>query len=277
MPYTKILSPGLSEVGAVEERPLSVGGDEGVDEEDIQLGERFLSAYGVIEKCLRRKWGAPAGKESFRHLVNVLSKEDAVIRRFKDDLCEYAELRNAIVHERTSPDYLIAVPRLETVLAIEEVAQTLANPPRVYPRFAKEVAILPPSAVVADLFNLMRRTDYTQFPVYNRNTYVGLITVGGIARWAAQVAMLDPKARIEDVLNSPVSDVLACEKANRAAFISKKATIYEAVDAFRSRPRDDKWGIAALLVTESGKQTGKLLGIITPSDVLRFEKGGERP
>ena len=52
MPYTKILSPGLSEVGAVEERPLSVGGDEGVDEEDIQLGERFLCLWS--HKCLKR-------------------------------------------------------------------------------------------------------------------------------------------------------------------------------------------------------------------------------
>ncbi len=259
----------------MEERPLSVQVDRAITREELLRGDRFLSAYGVIEKCLRRKWGNPAGKESFRHLVDVLSKEDAVIRRFKDDLAEYAELRNAIVHERRSPDYLIAIPRLETVLAIEEVARILSNPPRVYPRFAKEVARLSPTTVVARLFEVMRRTDYTQFPVYRGDTYLGLVTVGGIARWAAEVSLANPKASIESVLSSPVSDVLACEKGNRAAFISRRATIYDAEEAFRRRPKSDKWGIAALLITESGRHTEELLGIVTPSDVLRFENGGE--
>ena len=112
-------------------------------QDELYRGERFLAAFTLIEQTLRRKWGEASGRESVRRMVDVLSKTDPAVRRFKDDLEEFSELRNAIVHERISPEYLIAVPLAPAVERIEAIAKALSEPPLVYPRFAAKVARFP--------------------------------------------------------------------------------------------------------------------------------------
>ena len=40
----------------------------------------------------------------------------------------YADLRNAIVHHRISPDYIIAEPHIHVVERIEHIDEVLARP-----------------------------------------------------------------------------------------------------------------------------------------------------
>lgn len=236
-------------------------------QEELDRGERFLAAFALIEQTLRRKWGGESGRESVRRMVDVLSKSDPAVRQFKHDLEEFSELRNAIVHERVSPDYLIAVPLLPVVQRIESIAQALVDPPRVYPYFAAKVARFSPSDTMAYVFEVMRRTDYTQFPVYNGRDYVGLLTDGAIARWVARLAS-DMRA---ELLQATVSTVLGFEKnVNRAKFLCRRATVYEAEDIFRhGTDRNGKWRVSAILITDSGHPSEEPIGIITPSDMLR--------
>lgn len=234
--------------------------------EEMQRGDRFLAAYATIEQALRRMTGAPAGRDSFRHLVDDMARGDAVIGRFRDDLAEFGELRNAIVHERISPDYLIAVPLEETVLRIEEIARLIVEPPAVYPMFRKKVVVFAPQDSMGDVFRTMSSTGFTQFPIYEDGVYRGLLTDGGIARWVARA--VTSSMSLSEV---PVGDVLSGEKnPRRARFISRRATIYEAEDAFRESAKGEKWRVSAVLITENGNPEEALLGIIAPSDILSF-------
>ena len=235
-------------------------------QDELDRGERFLAAFTLIEQTLRRKWGEASGRESMRRMVDVLSKTDPPVRRFKDDLEEFSELRNAIVHERISPEFLIAVPLAPTVERIEAIAKAISEPPLVYPRFAAKVARFNPQDTMAHVFDVMRKTDYTQFPVYDGGKYVGLLTDGAIARWVARFA----SELGTQLLRVTVSTVLGFEKnVNRAKFLSQRATIYEAEEIFRNGPgRDSRWRVSAILITDSGHPSEEPLGIITPSDML---------
>lgn len=235
-------------------------------EEELDRGERFLAAFTVIEQTLRRKWKGSSGRESVRRMVDGLSKSDATIRRFRDDVAEFSELRNAIVHERISPDYLIAVPLMHTVERIESIAKALNDPPLIYPRFASKVARFSVTDTMAHVFDVMRKTNYTQYPVYEGNTYKGLLTDGAIARWVAG-AFSDPGS---DMLGVRVTTVLGFEKdVNRAKFLRRRSTVYDAADIFRDGIDEiNKWRISAILITNSGNPSEELLGIITPSDIL---------
>lgn len=235
--------------------------------EEIKRGDRFLAAYAVIEQELRKRWGVPGGRDSFRHMVEVLSKNDALIRRFREDLIEYSELRNAIVHERISPDYLIAVPLEDIVCSIERIAADLTKPPLVIPKFSRKVVVLDVSTPISEVLKLIRMTEYTQFPVYKGNKYVGLLTDGSIARWAAHA--------MDGLSHAPmeydVAYLLRYEKRiDQAKFVSRTTTVYEAEEIFRNcdTGKDGKHRISAMLITETGEATRGLLGIITPSDIL---------
>lgn len=240
--------------------------------EERERGERFLAAYHLIEQSLRKMSGDGV-RESFRHLLDDVAKESAVVRRYKDDLGEFGELRNAIVHERVSPDYLIAVPLAETVEKIEEIARLLSNPPLVYPEFRREVVVFSPSDSLGQVLEVMHRKGFTQFPVYEGGVYRGLLTDGGIARWvAARVARGAGTAPVGEALSGvTVGEVLSSEKnPGRARFVSKRATVYEVEEIFRENSKRERWRVAAVLITENGKADEELLGIITPSDLLSF-------
>lgn len=237
-----------------------------------ERGERFLAAYNVIEHELRRRWGDPSGRESFRHMVSVLKSRDSVVRRFKDDLEEFADLRNAIVHERISPDYLIAVPLEETVRRIEEIAGIMTKPPLVYPRFSREVISFDVGDRADRVLRIIKNTNFSQFPVYEGSRYVGLLTDGAVARWMAD-RIHGERGKgcvgLDEMLSATVKEILGYERGNRARFLPRNATIYEAEEIFRKgSPESDK-RVLAILITDNGNPEEKLLGIITPSDLLR--------
>lgn len=251
--------------------------------EEVRRGERFLAAYTVIEQAMRRRWGDPAGRESFRRMVDLLDDKDWVVRQFRDDLAEFAELRNAIVHERVNPSYLIAVPLPETVDKIERIAAAMDSPPLVYPRFRRDVARFSPEDRMANVFAKVSETGYSQFPVYDGSVYQGLLTDSGIARWvASRLTRKSVQAGVggqlprglaapglQQLMDVPVRDVLLSEKTpDRARFVSQRATVYEAEDLFRNPGRREKWRVAAVLITLNGSPEEPLSGIITPSDVV---------
>lgn len=61
--------------------------------------DRFLNAFSSIEQQLRKI--TRRGKETrFYQLVDEASASTPAVASYKDDLKEFADLRNAIVHER---------------------------------------------------------------------------------------------------------------------------------------------------------------------------------
>ena len=77
-------------------------------------------------------------------------------------------------------------------------------------------------------------TEYTQFPVYKGNKYVGLLTDGSIARWAAHA--------MDGLSHAPmeydVAYLLRYEKRiDQAKFVSRTTTVYEAEEILGTATR----------------------------------------
>ena len=241
-------------------------------DQELERGERFLSAYNVIEQAMQRKMGDAGSKEGFRRLIDHLSDRDWSVRKFRDDLVEFAELRNAIIHERISPRYLIAVPLPGTVDRIERIAASMERPPLVYPRFRAEVVGFDVDDPVQKVLATLASTGYSQFPVYREGQYVGLLTDGGIGRWLARSLGGIRQAGGAGPLDLTVGEVLKVEKnPDRARFIGRTATTYQAENLFATSGKD-KWRVSAVLITENGRPEEDLLGIITPSDILTLNR-----
>ena len=77
---------------------------------------------------------------SFYKLVELSKRKNAIVRRYEEDLKEYATLRNAIVHHQTSTEYAIAEPHDEIVQALETIDEALAKPVTVGEMFHPSVA-----------------------------------------------------------------------------------------------------------------------------------------
>jgi CBS domain-containing protein len=222
----------------------------------------FLDAFAAIERHLRRLTKQPNGTPFFQ-VVDEASKRSAVVRPYGDDLKEYAELRNAIVHDRRGGQ-VIAEPLEVAVKDLTKLKELITQPPTVFPAFRANVIVLSPSAPVSDALKPMVEHSFSQVPVKDGETWIGLLTANTVTRWLG--ANLDDPAVAKA---TPIRDVLShTEYPDNHAFVGREAPLTEVVQRFHDHERMGK-RLDAVLITQNGRQPERLLGIITVSDLPR--------
>ena len=148
--------------------------------------DRFLQAFNRIEQHLRRE--AREDKfVSFGKLVRVAEKRDRIVRRYAVDLHEFADLRNAIVHE-TTDSHVIAEPNDRTVKHIEAIAAALGEPPLVAPDFIRKVVTVVETDAIGEAVGLLKGRNYSQLPVTKQGQFYALLTSNTVARWLGAAA-----------------------------------------------------------------------------------------
>jgi CBS domain-containing protein len=226
----------------------------------------FLAAFVRVEKHLRKMVDGRRD-ESFGALVTRAASSNPLIRRFADDLREYADLRNAIVHERRGAE-AIAEPHSETVAELERIAGIIADPPRVNQLGSKVVETCTPKTPVGESARQMLASSFSQMPVYDDREFFGLLTAGTIARWLGAEL-----GRLGGVLEEQtVSEVLRFREATSVEeFIRRDRPIVEVLDLFDAAARSGKH-LEAVLVTQNGGRRERPLNILTVFDLPRLHE-----
>lgn len=232
----------------------------------VKNSDRFLTAFNRIDHSMRDIVGAREFIPFFR-LVDQAKRKSALVRKYEDDLRSYADLRNAIVHQRTSTEYVIAEPHIEVVEHIEHIDEVIARPKLVGQLFRKRVMAFQTSDSLKYTLKVIRKRKYTQFPVYEGQQFKGLLTTVGITNWLASSMIHTDSSSLVPTLE----DILQHEKNERNyKFISRYMTIYEAEEIFKQGVERGR-RFEALLITEHGKPHQKLIGIVTPIDIMKVD------
>ncbi|AWB84109.1 hypothetical protein [Corynebacterium liangguodongii] len=222
----------------------------------------FLAAFNTIEKHLRSALGAKRG-DGFTWMVGKARRAGILTQRQGDVLTEFAELRNAISHGEYEDFRPIAEPLPETVAEIERIRDALLRPTAALSVTAGEaVSTFAPGDAISGPLALIRDKDFSQFPIYEGNRCVGVLTTDAIARWVA--ADLGADGTLDA---RTVAEVLRYgERVERAVFLSRDATVAAAYNALTT-PLDDASLPRILIITESGVATGRPLGVLTAADL----------
>lgn len=232
----------------------------------MRNSDYYLASFNTIDKFLRGLINSP-NHISFYRVVDLASETNAAVRRYKDDLREFANLRNAIVHERTDVTYVIAEPHDSTVKRIQHIESEVCKPQSVIPLFKREVSKFSIDDPLVDLLKAIKKYSYSQFPVYEANQFVGLLTENGITRWLTHGV----DHSLTSLADIKLSDVFQFEKAkNNFVFIRKETDIYETREIFKNMLDNNGPKLDAVLITHNGKQNEELLGIITAWDMINL-------
>lgn len=225
--------------------------------------DRFLTAFNRIEKVLK---SFLIKKEmGFSRAVKVLSKSNAMIKQYQDDLLEFAELRNAIVHNKTDLMYTIAEPHDSVVERIEVIEMELLEPRKVDPLFIRKVIYFQQTESLSNVLEIVNQHGITKFPVYKGNVFQGLITHKGITKWFSKGI----GKRLTTLLDAKLVEVLECEKSDNFRFISRETSVYEAKEIFKEQIGKGN-RLEALLITSEGNANGSLVGIVTNWDIMEI-------
>jgi CBS domain-containing protein len=223
--------------------------------------DRFLDAFARIERNLRHLTKSNR-HTPFSTLVKKAASSDRLIRRREADLLELGDLRNAIVHERRGGEP-IADPHQATVIEIEALADLIEDPPRVTLLKRPKVVSCSPTTPVGEAARLMLASDFSQLPVYDRDSWCGLLTSETIARWLATrleggVGILEEET-VELVL--PLR-----EPSSTESFLERDARLMDVVESFEQAARTGR-RLDAVLITHSAQRDQSPLMILTVFDL----------
>lgn len=227
----------------------------------MRNSDAFLDVFSELEKWLRSTAGADRSA-SFYKLVEQVSRAHAAVRRYKDDLKEYADLRNAIVHERTD-SHVIAEPNDRALEDFRRIRTSLLQPPKVIPQFQRSVKLRAATEAIGGAVSDMRNGSFSQLPVLLDGNVVALLTAETVVRWLASEVSNDVVSLMDTEIRTVLGHV---EDKDHYCFLARGASLHEAISRFEdftSRGKD----LDAILITESGQADQKLLGILTVYDL----------
>lgn|SRR5690554_2314285 len=225
--------------------------------------EIFLDFYNKIDAYIKKQ---EKFDSSISFSQKIKNSKNKIIQRFSNELISLGELRNAIVHNPKIGNKTIAEPHSETVTRIKELYEKISNPKKVIPEFAFPVLGAKENDFINDILIEMKNHSFSQFPIYDDNNCVTeLINTNTISRWLSSKLEENGTIIIDNVkVKDLISDI---EFKNNYKFISRNTSIYEAYDLFIDQINKQKRNLDVLFITDSGKKTEKLLGLITIEDI----------
>lgn len=223
---------------------------------------RFLNAFVTIEEYLRQQTADQDGHLGFSQMLRRVGKREKRVRSLEFDLKEFAQLRNAIIHERAG-DEVIAEPNDLVVEAIEHAAEMITRPPTIFPLFKRQVITIAPQTTLKKSLKIMYSSGISKLPIVNDGRCVGVLSSNTVTRWLGSCV----ENGTFDLEQTTAEAVLKfTRKKDRYAFRSRHTDLFSAVALFDEHEHRGQ-RLHALLITENGKETEKILGIMTVSDL----------
>lgn len=224
--------------------------------------DSFREQFSLIEKALRKLNNEPTGSTaSFGLLLDRTVEKSKLVRSLYDELRIFVDIRNILEHNIDSRK-AIEIPE-STVIRIKKVYETLTNPPNVLEFINRGVSYCQKTDQIDVVLKAMVDNDFSQVPVLDKETFYGLLTTNTIARWLGK-ELLDFEMVISE---TNVDKVMQhSENLKNYKFVSRKANLFEIVEIF-AKETESKDFFDAILISETGKENQKILGIITKSDL----------
>lgn len=229
---------------------------------DKSNAERFIIAYNEIDYSLRTIYGFKRNL-TFSDLIRKAVTLNSVVRKYEEDLIDYARLRNSIVH-RANPNYIIAEPHEEVVVSIEKIAKLIATPPKALDLVGKKEVVCEDSKTnIKKVIQTLGETGYFNLPIYDGNRLLGVANGRDLVK--AMGIQIDLGANIEDYISkTPVKDTLTDFSDGKYFKVADKdLSVEKALNLFYVERK-----LGVILITENGSYNEKPISIITTADIL---------
>jgi predicted transcriptional regulator len=227
---------------------------------------RYLDAFNAIEKWLREQV-ADSSRYDLPTLIDAVADFHYGVRRHAAKLKDLNRFRNFVVHD-FSRTKALAVPTKMAADVISTIRHELLSPASLLSLAAKPVATCRPSESIAVAVVKMRDGLFSQIPVCDEGTCLGLLTTETIARWLS----MDLTTNGGLVEEKTIAEVLAHqEDPENHEFLPRDSTAADGLAAFdRFLQRGTR--LEAILITENGLPTEGILGIVTVHDVPKMNQ-----
>ncbi len=228
--------------------------------------EEFLTTFNELETFLRDSTDS-LRNVPFGSLIVRAGENNAAVRANARDLREWADLRNAVVHEHPRGEVIAEI----TPAALGEfqaMAGKIMAPPLIFPRYRRDVRVFKVTDPLTEAVDDLWREGYSQVIVRNHDDMTQL-SYAGISRWMGEAI----EGTVIELDGATVGAALAYEEAGGIDFLAREATIFDARERFQQLAVRRQQRLRVIVITEHGLAREAPLGLITASDILEAENG----
>lgn len=232
------------------------------DDDSIRQAEQYRMLFSELEGTLRRILKVE-DRVPFGGVIDRALEKLPSLRTNGRVLWDLATLRNVIAHgnERIGR----AIPTEESVAELRQLLAKVRGKARNVGTFFKPIREFNANGALAEALVYMHANDYSQIAVRRRDR-VTVLTAINVAEWLA--------GKVEDDLISlrdhVIEGVLEHARGRQYSLVSRTATLAEVENEFLKAAEDEYQNLFCVLVTHSGLDTEKLLGIVTPWDLMHI-------
>ncbi|MFW5891120.1 MAG: CBS domain-containing protein, partial [bacterium] len=193
--------------------------------------------------------------------------KDKIVNHYWKDLQMFLNLRNVLSHEQDRND-ILANPTDETVKRIVAIKDKIINPDVVGKLFKTKVVSFKSDNSLDKVLNVVKDYDFTQFPIFSNEEFIGVLSENGITRWLSRKVEDD----VLSIKETKVEEVLDLEESkDNFGFINPSANVFDLLNKFQKGYRNHNKSLI-LLVTgkKDPKKSSDFTGIITYADLQKI-------
>jgi len=232
-----------------------------------KLSDQFQDIYNQLDNYMRMKLKVDQNVPH-SYLIKEASVKDLVIRSMRDDLLQFSQLRNAIVHNPNRVNaHPIAEPHEYIVKKYQNVLNQVLSPAKANTIIVPKEKIYSTSKnkMANEIIKIMNEKFYTHVPVLEDNRLIGVFSENVIFSFLVkyEIVGIDKNLLIDEFKEFIPLDAHLGEFFKFAPIDS---LLIDVKKIFETELNDNK-RLGAVFFTANGKETEKLLGMVTAWDL----------
>ncbi len=231
---------------------------------DFDRADEFLNHYRALEEALNVKYGFEE-KVFGSAIVRFINDKESKPYREKLNICR--EIRNLLSHHSEVNGERIVEPALSMIEFLAEVTAYVSRPPLALDSATHYDDILKTSLSqkAQTVMRKMERLGFSHVPVIESGDFLGVFSVSTVFSYSLLNGMT---AVSDDMTIGDFRDFIGFDKHSTEKFliVGKDTTIFEVRQQFDKRRRTKR--LAAVFITDNGSSEGRILGMLTPWDVI---------
>ncbi len=227
--------------------------------------DKFLQLYKQLEFEGRRIY-FPDAKENEAIIGRLFTVPQ--LKKFKEDLDYCRVVRNFLTHNPKVGGVYPIIPSMEMIKLLQHCLEIVVNPPKAID-FAIPIERIYTAELNSNLFEVLKVMNsftYTHIPVVDNDKLVGIFSENTVFTYICNEnsITIDENTKIKDFQKYLPLDEHSTEFF---AFLPETAFLYEVQELFKYNSGRKKL-LTVIYITKNGKRNEKIIGMITPWDLL---------
>jgi predicted transcriptional regulator len=240
--------------------------------EESRNVRKFKSDYNELDRYFTQEVNGQVGH--FYENMKKFLRLNPRYQHFKDDIDYINDVRRIVTHKENMEGVPV-IPTDALCRKLEDTLKKIKNPPKwssiAIP--ANQIYSCTEDNQISDVVNEMAGNTFTHIPVVKNGVFQWLLSESVFVQWLSDII---EKGEIITEATSVSQLKKYVKKTNDDyLFLSRDTDIYTIKEKFQTAIKEKRNGVAkrlgVIFITNSGKETEKILGLITAWDIGKIE------